>query len=236
MNGGQEDLLHALLGDLGRVVRVGRDGAHAARVQPLVAVLGALVIHGRDHGNDRLAVGEGEDGDLGPLQKLLDEHLIAARAEDMLDHHVVDGRRRLFVVFHDDRALAKCQPVRLDDGGITCRPQVGKRLLGRGERLARGGGDAVLLHQILGVHLAPLDDRRVLIGAEAGHAHGLQGVHAPQNERIVGRDDGEVHILGAGEFDNTRDVRRLDGNALRVRGDAAVAGQRVDLARPSACL
>ena len=58
MDGGQEDLFHALGGDLRGVVGVRGNGAHAAGVQAGVVVVGTLVVHGRHHGLDHLAVGK----------------------------------------------------------------------------------------------------------------------------------------------------------------------------------
>ena len=57
-DGGQENVFHALFCDLFRVIGIGRDGAHAARVEPFVAVFCALVVYRRKHGNDDVAVRE----------------------------------------------------------------------------------------------------------------------------------------------------------------------------------
>ena len=152
----------------------------------------------------------------------------------MVDHHIFDGRLRLFKSLGDDDALAERQPVRLDDGGIGRVLQICDGCLGLGERFALCRGDAVFFHEFLGKDLAALDDGGVLGGAEAGDARRFQRIDAAQNERIVGRDDGEVHLLLTGDADDAFDVRRLDGDALRVLRDAPVAGQGVDFARAPA--
>ena len=194
------------------------------------------MVHRREHGNDNVAVREGEDGNFGARQELLDEDAAAARAEDVIDHHVLDGGFRLSKVLRNDDAFPERQPVCLNDGGIGRVLQICDGCLGLGERFALCRGDAVFFHEFLGKDLAAFDDGGVFGGAEAGDARRFQRIDAAQNERIVGRDDGEVHIPLTGEADNAFDVRRLDGEAFRVLRDAPVAGQGVNFARAPALI
>ena len=47
----------------------------------------------------------------GPVKNSSNEDAAAARAEDVVDHHVFDGGFRLFKSLGDDDALAECQPI-----------------------------------------------------------------------------------------------------------------------------
>ena len=226
---GQEDLLHAALRHRPGVIGVGGDGAHAAGVETGVAVAGALMVHGGHHGHQRVSVGEGQNGDLRPLQVFLDDHAQAAVAELFPRHHVGDGLFCLLPGGGDDDALAQGQPVGLDHGGDRGGLQIGQSLLQHGEAPVFGGGDAVAAHQVLGKYLAALDDGGVFPGTEAGDALGLQRVHAAQHQGIVRGDHGVVDLVFRGKGGDAGNVLGPDGDADRVRGDAAVAGQSVNL-------
>ena len=228
-DGGQENLFHAPFGDGRGVVGVGGDGTHAAGVQAGVAVSRPLVIHGGHHGLDHLAVGEGQHGDLRAGEKFLDDHVVAGFAENMIFHHVPDGGLGLLPGLGDDDALAQRQTVGLDDGGDGGSVQIGE---GGGrvvEDLIPGGGDAVLFHEILGKDLAALNDGGPGAGAKAGDFSCFQRVHAAQYQRVVGRDHGVIYLLLLGKGDNLVDFRCADGDAHRVRRDAAVAGKGKNL-------
>ena len=187
------------------------------------------MIHGGHHGHHGLPVGEGQDGDLRPGEKLFNDHPAAALAEHALLHHGDNGLSGLLPGLSDNDALAQGQTVGLDHNGHFCRfkiPQGRRRIV---KALIGGGGDAVFLHQILGKNLAALDLGRCGSGAEAGDALLVQGVHRPQHQGIVGSHHGVVHLLLYGEGHHGRDVLGPDGDALRIRGDAAIAGQGKNL-------
>ena len=136
----QEDFPHAALGYVRRVEGVGGDGAHAAGVEAGVAVVGALVVHGRNHGNHGLAVGEGEHGYFRAFQKLLDDHAVAALAKGMVAHGVPDRFLGLPRAFADQHALAQRQTVGLDHQRRGRAAHVGKRRFGIVKHLALGRG------------------------------------------------------------------------------------------------
>ena len=224
-DGGQENFLHAPLGNGRGVVGVGGNGAHAAGVQAGVAVSCPLVIHGGHHGLDHLAVGEGQHGDLRAGEKFLNDHMVAGLAEDVIFHHIPDGGLGLVPGLGDDNALAQRKTIGLDDGGDGGGVQIGK---GGGhvvEDLIPGGGDAVLFHEILGKDLAALNDGGPGAGAKAGDFSRFQRVHAAQYQRVVGRDHGVIYLLLLREGDDLVNFRSADGDAHRVRRDAAVAGE-----------
>ena len=226
---GQEDGVHADLGHVGSVVGVGSDGAHAAGVEAGVVVSGPLVVHGGHHGPDGGAVGKGQHADLRTGQKLLDHDLVAGVAEGFVLHDGLDGVLRLNQILGDQHALAQRQAVGLDDDGEGGGFQILQRLGGVVEDLVAGGGDAVLLHQVLGEHLAGLDAGGLGIRAEAGDARLVKPVHAAQGQGIVRSHHSEIDIMGLGEVHDGGNVLGTDlRDAHRVLGDAAVAGQGVD--------
>src|SRR5262249_43457613 len=68
-----------------------RVSAHAAGVQALVAVQGALVVLGRRKQHGRLAVAKRMEGNLRPFQELLDNDGASSSAKYLVDEDVVDG-------------------------------------------------------------------------------------------------------------------------------------------------
>ena len=228
-DGGQEDFLHAPGGDGLGVIGVGSHGAHAAGVQPLIVISGPLVVHGGHHGHHGLPVGKGQDRDLRPGEKFFNDHPAAALTEHALLHHGDHGLSGLLAGLGDDDALAQSQAIGLDHDGHFCRFQIAERRRRVVKALIGGGGDAIFLHQVLGKDLAAFDLGRRGSGAEAGNALLIQSVHRPQHQGVVRGNHGVVHLLLQGEGHNGRDILGPDGDALRVRGDAAIAGQGKNL-------
>ena len=120
-------------------------------------------------------------------------------------------------ILRNDNALAERQSVRLDDRGIAVSlGDVSKCRLRVVEHLIRRAGNAEPLHQILGKHLAALDDGGSPVGAEGADALRLKRVHHAENQRIVGRDEYAVHIELLCERHHSVDVVRGDVKNLRV--------------------
>src|SRR5699024_7973554 len=102
--------------------------------------------------------------------------------------------------------------------------------------LVLGRGDVILLHKVLGEDLAPLQDGGILVGAKAGDAHGLQLVHRPQDQGIVGGHHGKVDGVVLGKGGDGVQILGPDAGADGVGGHAAVAGGGIDLGDPGALL
>ena len=126
-------------------------------------------------------------------------------------------------------ALAQGEPVGLDDGGQRRGLKIVQRRLHLGKGLVCRGGDLITVHQILGKSLAALDNGGLFVGAEAGNARRLKRVDRAEYERIIRRDNGKIDRVCLCKFDDDGDIFGADGNALGVRGDAAVAGQGPDV-------
>ena len=187
------------------------------------------MVHGGHHGDDGLTVGKGQDRDLGTLQELFHDQLLAALAELVVLHAGADRLLRLLAAASHHHALAQGQPVRLDHHGDGAAADIAECGIQLGEDLVAGGGDAVLFHQVLGEDLAALDEGGLRPGAEAGHADLLQGIDTAQDQGIVRRDHRIVDGICLSEGDNGGNVLGADGDAGGVRRDAAVAGERENL-------
>ena len=230
MHGGQEDFLHAALRRLGGVAGVGGDGAHAAGVQALVVVQRALVIHAGHHGADDLAIGKGQHGNLRALQEFLNHHTAARRAKGMVLHHGAHGLQGLVPVGAQNHALAQGQTVGLHHkAAFRLGVQVADRPVIIVEGFVSGGGNAVFLHQVLGEHLAALDDGGLLVGAEGGNARLPEHVHQPQAQRIIRGHHHIVHLLLLAEGGDARHIGGLEGHQFAQGGHAAVAGRGIEL-------
>ena len=185
------------------------------------------MVHGGDHRLHGLAVCEGQDADLGTGKKLLNDDVLAALAEDLIRHHGLDGLLGLLPGLGNDDTLAQGQAVSLDDRRNGGGFQIPKGRVHIVEDLVLRRGNAVLLHQILGEDLAALDDGGVGLGAEAGNALAVQGIHRPQDQRIVWGHYGVIDFILYRKIYNFPDIRGPDGNADRVLRHTPVAGEGV---------
>ena len=192
-------------------------------------VVRPLVIHRGHHGHDGLAVRKGEHGDLRSGEKFLNDYLIAAAAEGMVEHDGLDRCNGGRAILCDEHALSQRQTVRLDDNGQGTGLDIVHGGTGVGEHLILRRRDAVFFHQLLGKDLAALDDGGFRLRTEAGDTGGLQRVHRAEHQRIVRRDHGKINIVALGKGHLCGDVLRADvRNAHGVGRDAAVSGQAVD--------
>ena len=112
---------------------------------------------------------------------------LAGLAEDVIFHHVPHGGLGLVPGLGDDQhALAQRQTVGLDDGGDGGGVQIGEAPAAMSSKTSyRGGGDAVLFHEILGKDLAALNDGGLGVG---GQSRGFQPLPArPRSPAPAGR-------------------------------------------------
>ena len=109
---GDEPVAHLGIDDL-----AGRIGAHPAGVRALVVVEDALVVLRRYQRNHALAVTHHEERQLLALQALFEHNARAGIAQHLAAQHLFGGALRLFLRLRDDYALARGQPIGLDDDG-----------------------------------------------------------------------------------------------------------------------
>jgi hypothetical protein len=124
-------------------------GSHAAGVGPRVALADALVVLGGRQGQDGLAVGEGEDGDLVALEVLFDDDRVAGGAELVGDHDVLESGLGFGGGLREDHAFAGGEAVGFDDDAVVDVVEVLAGGVVVGEVLVAGGGDVVALHEVL---------------------------------------------------------------------------------------
>ncbi len=92
--------------------------SHSARVEPLIILPNPLVILRGAENSVGFAIGNGEDGDLNPLEALLNHHLGAGTAEFALEH-LMQFRYSLVEVVENEDPLASCEAVSLEDVGCS---------------------------------------------------------------------------------------------------------------------
>ena len=165
-------------------------------------------------------VGDAEQRDLGAVEVLLDDHPSASGGVGEGDVTVVG----------DDDALARSQPVVLDDVGRAERVERGGGLLGGVADVRRPGGYAGLGHHVLGEGLAALELGGGLRRAEAVDAGVAYGVGDPGDQRRLGPDDDQVGTPGRGERGDRGAGRRA--STVRLVAMCAVPALPGAQARP----
>ena len=199
-------------------------------------VVGALVILRRRHGLEVFAVHERKNRDLGAGEELLDNDARTGAAECTAVDGVLDCLDGFFLGHGDRNALAERKTIGLDNDRRAVLLDVLDRVRRVLKNSIASGRDIVFLHQILGKGLAALDDGSVLARTEGADACGLERVNHAECERIIRRDHNEIRLVLLRERDHAVDVGRLDGNALRLSGDAAVARGTPDMVHLGALL
>jgi hypothetical protein len=94
-----------------------RVATHSAGVRALVVIAEPLVVARRRHDRQALAVAEGHDGQLGPIQPLFDQHALTRRAEDFPFEQGFERRLNLLAGVGDPHTFASGQPIGFDDHG-----------------------------------------------------------------------------------------------------------------------
>ena len=220
--------VHNLFFQLLRPEGAGREGAHSASVEALVAVERALVVARGYHRHDCFAVGKGEHGYLfaggifEAAHTLFDYYFIASGTEGLVEHNALQALFCLFERIAYEHALAEGEAVGLQNYGRALFAQVGEGLFVIFENFRFGGGYAVLFHQIFGKRLARFDYRRIFAGAEAALADIFERVDEADCEGVVGGDyvivdfgvslcilddGGDIHIVHVYVFGNLRGAR-----------------------------
>ncbi len=187
-----------------------------------------MVLRGGE-GNERLAVGQGEEGALGALHHLLDHDGRARIAEDAAEA-LAHALERLLGGLGDDDALAGGQAVGLDhDRAAHAAHVVGARGLVREAAVGRGG-DASAQHDLLGELLRALHLRRVAVGAEGRDAGRADRVGDAGHERGLRADDHEADAVLARPASHGGRGLDVELDALGGGAHAAVAGGHIQLA------
>src|SRR5947207_667380 len=89
---------------------------------------------------------------------------------------------------------------------------------------------ALVAEQLLGEGLRALEARGGGRRAEGAEAGGGEAVDQAQGQRQLGADDGEIDVALLGEAQEPLHVVGGDRHALRLLGDAGVAGRTVERA------
>ena len=192
------------------------------------------MVLGTGHGQDLALADHGDEADLLTQEKFLEDDPVARAAKAAAGQDVVDGRLGGGEIPGQDDALARCEPIGLDDDGGADLAQIRQG----GFELAETGvgrrGDTVTLEKILGEGLGPLQLGRPLGGSEAGQSRRLEAVHQARHQGGLGTDDGEADGLGAGEGDQGIQVLGGDVEILDARflGGTAIAGGDEDRLDP----
>ena len=213
------DLLHEALGQPGKR----GVGAHTAGVRALVVVENALEVLSRGQRQNVLAVGDDEEGHLGAVQELFDDHG-AASVEASLSVLQCCG-----AVLGHHNALTCCQAVVLHHIGCTELVQCRLRLSGVRCHVSAGSRHGSLFHDLLSESLGTFQLRGSCGGAENIKTRLTQRVRNTGDQGRLRANNDQVGVQFAcqgGCLSGIICVNCVDGNIL---GNAGVAGGAVHL-------
>ena len=187
------------------------------------------MIHCGNHRNHGFPVCECQNGNLRPCHKFFDYDMVTACAEHLIRHHGAHRILCLLLCFCNDNAFTQCQTIRLHNGRQRCGFEISQRLFHIIKHFIRRCGDAVFFHQIFGEHLAALQNCRLFIRPEARNTDCVQRIHHAQNQRIIRCNNSKINALFLCEGNHAFHILRRNIYAGRVLGNAAVAGQCIQL-------
>ncbi len=203
---------HVLLDEVQRFVvddRRGAIGSHAAGVRSCVAIVGALVILCGRQGHDRAAVGNRQDTCLLAVEPFLDHDLIAGVAELLVAADALDGLDRLGPGGADENAFARGQPGGFDhDRHVLAILQVRGGVIRVAKDLVVSGRHIGVPEQVLAIDLAALQLGGRGAGTEDAQPGVLERVDDAFDQRQLGANDGELHLVLLGELDQPREIGR----------------------------
>lgn len=165
----------------------GEYAPHTARIGPLVAVKCPLVILRQHHRPYLMPGDEAHERKFRPREEILDDDL--ARAEFVVEQHVLQGGVGLLHRLGDHHALARGQPVVFQHGRQRTRSDIVHRRGIIGEGPVTGRRNGVFGHQVFGELLARLDTRGSLRRAESPQPGGLERIDHTRRQRHLGADD-----------------------------------------------
>ncbi len=143
-----------------------------------------------------------------PGEERFDHHArrrLPRRGDLAQRQHRIDGRVRLSHGHRHHHALARGEPVRLDDDRRVALVDVGMRLGRIRERTVVRGRNAVTRHERLGEILGALELRRRACRAEDLEPRHAEPVDDTFGEGRFGADDGQSDALALCERDEARD-------------------------------
>ena len=201
-------------------------GPHTARVGPLVAVEGALVVLRQRHRPHLAARHEAHERKFGSRKEVLDHDL--AFAELVVEQHVFQCGVGLFQRLGDHHALAGRQPVVLQHRRKRTRSHVIQRFGILRESAVPRRRNSVFGHQVLGELLARFDPRGGFRRAEDPQPGGLERIDDSRRQRHLRPHDRKVDFVGRCEVAQSLHLGLLDRHALGLRRNARIAGGAPD--------
>jgi hypothetical protein len=178
-------------------------------------------------GQDVAAVHHDDETGLLADEELLDHHAgavgVVLHAELVVEQHPVHRLVRLVERHGHDHALARRQPVRLDDDGRPHAIDIGMRLRRVAEGLVGRRGNLVALHEVLGEGLGAFELRGRLGRAEDAQTPRAELVHHARRQRHLGADHRHADLLGLRKVGQRGHVRDRHIRHARIQRRATVA-------------
>ena len=120
-------------------------------------IINTLVILGRNHRHDGLAICKAKNGNFLAYHKLLNNHTAASSTKGLIAHDFINSPQSLLQSHGYNNTLACSQAISLDNDRSTFLTDILLGCLSLSKYLVLGSRDIVLLHEILGKGLGALN-------------------------------------------------------------------------------
>ena len=182
---------------------------HATGVWSRVAFPDPFVVLGGIKNPARIAIGEGQDGNLGPGEHFFDQQRVAGVTELAVHHDAGDGLFRLGQRAANHDAFSCRQSRRFDHAGFVFGADVFQRILRDREHSSIGGGDICRTHQLFGEGFVGLELSAVCSRSEDQSCFAGEGIVNAIGQRDFGSNHNQLNVVFVAPVSKLKEIVRL---------------------------
>ena len=199
-----------------------RIGTHAPGVGAALAFTDALVILRGSELHCPRAIAKREKRNLLAVEKILDDDSLSRLAKFARKHPVYRGVRLVYAHRHDN-ALARREPVGLDDDRRTFAAHIGSCRGGAGKAGISGGWDFEAGAKLLGEGFGAFEPGRSLAWTENLNSSRRQIVGNARDQRCLWANHDEIDAIRLAKSGDRRMVLYVERDVPRERRHAGIA-------------
>ena len=182
-----------------------------------------FVILSRSERDDRLAIGDGDDADLRPVESLFNKKLVSRFAELLIFADACNSLDGFGASLANEDTFARRQSIGLDDDRhVLAILEKSERTLGVAKDVVVGRRHVRLAQQVFAKDLASFQLGGRLGRAKNAELFGLKRVNDPFDQRQFGTYNREANLVLLGELNQPGKVGRRDVDILGIQGRAGV--------------
>ena len=160
------------------------------------------------------------------IQEFLNHDAVACITKGVTGQHVADGVFRLLQRHGNNHAFARSQAIGFHHDGCALLAYIIQCLVHVGEIGVGGGGNVLAIQKVLGEGLGAFQLCGTGTGAEHPQTTLFEQVYNAINQRRLGADNGQSHVIGRGKVRQAVEIHHVNVDVFQawLAGGAGVAG------------